>query len=100
MAQQAEELSLRVLVVRSGGIAGIRQQWLAEPVDDAEGWLALIQACPWGAVGADSTSRDRFVWRIEARMPRAVRTASVPDSLLVGPWRLLVDRVQQLESHG
>jgi hypothetical protein len=107
MAQQAAREapglarpSFRILVVRSGGIAGIRQQWQVEPQDDADDWIALVKACPWGTVGTDLASRDRFSWRIEARMPRPVRTATVPDAQLVGPWRALVDRVREVGSHG
>jgi hypothetical protein len=90
--------TLSILVVRSGGFAGLTQRWRVEAHDDAEEWLALVHACPWGAVADDPASRDRFVWRIEARLPRAVRTASVPDAHLVGPWRALVDRVQEAGS--
>jgi hypothetical protein len=90
-----------IVVVRSGGLAGIRQQWRVESGDDdGDDWTALVTACPWGSVGADRDSRDRFVWNIEARMPRATRAAKVPDALLVGPWRALVDRVQELGSRG
>jgi hypothetical protein len=92
--------TLSILVVRSGGFAGLTQQWRVEPNDDADEWIALVQACPWGRVRRDEASRDRFVWRIEARMPPTVRAASVPDSLLVGPWRVLVDRVQEVGAHG
>lgn len=100
MAQQParEALSFRVVVVRSGGVAGISQTWQVEPADsddDLDAWRALVDACPWGAVGSDPAARDRFIWQIEARMPHPVRVASVPDSLLNGPWRALVDRVQQ-----
>jgi hypothetical protein len=102
MAQRVarEALTFRILVVRSGGIAGIRQQWQVEPQDDADDWVALVQACPWGATGSDPSSRDRFSWRIEARMPRPVCTATVPDAQLVGPWRALVDRVREVGSRG
>lgn len=89
----------RILVVRSGGFAGIRQQWHVEPADDAETWVELVTACPWGSVAGDPSSADRFVWRIEARMPHPVRTATVPDAQLVGPWRALVDRVREVGSH-
>jgi hypothetical protein len=91
--------ALSVLVVRSGGFAGLKQQWQVEPDGDRDDWIALIGACPWDAVPSDPTSRDAFTWRIEARMPPSTRTASVPDRELVGPWRDLVDRVQQA-AHG
>lgn len=92
--------ALSILVVRSGGIAGITRQWQVEPEDDADDWIALVRACPWGSVGRDEASRDRFVWRIEARMPARVHTASVPDRELLGPWRALVDRVQEVGARG
>ena len=97
--------ALSIVVVRTGGFGGLRQQWHVEPQDDADDWIALVQACPWDSVGRDEASRDRFVWRIEARgaglrMPRAVCTASVPDRELVGPWRALVDRVREAGAHG
>ena len=97
------EPAVRILVVRSGGFAGIRQQWCVEVADDADeadNWTALVTACPWDRVGADLASRDRFVWSIDARMPRGTRSAQVPDAMLVGPWRVLVDRVQKVGSHG
>lgn len=97
-ARQRADVS--ILVVRSGGFAGLTQQWRVEARDDAEEWLELVRACPWGAVGRDAASRDRFVWRIEAHLPRTVRTASVPDARLVGPWRVLVDRVQEVGTSG
>jgi hypothetical protein len=102
MAQPQDErpAGLSILVVRSGGFAGLTQQWRVEPDDDAEEWIALVRACPWGAVGHDGASRDRFVWRIEARWTRTVRRAFVPDALLVGPWRVLVNRVQEVGTHG
>ncbi|CAN5490557.1 hypothetical protein BH10ACT6_BH10ACT6_05790 [soil metagenome] len=90
----------RILVVRSGGLAGIRQQWQVEPAEDVAEWSALVAACPWNEAVTDMTSRDRFVWRIEARMPPTILTASVPDAQLIGPWRVLVDRVREVGSHG
>ncbi len=106
MAQRKDDRSaprsspLSILVVRSGGFAGLHQEWRVEPDGDADEWLALVRACPWGRIGRDEASRDRFVWRIEARMPPKVHTASVPDALLVGPWRALVDRVQEVGARG
>ena len=95
-----QRAGVSILVVRSGGFAGISQQWRVEADDDADEWLELVRACPWGAVGRDAASRDRFVWRIEAHLPRTVRKASVPDAHLVGPWRVLVERVQQAGARG
>jgi hypothetical protein len=87
---------LTILVVRSGGFAGITRRWSVDEQDPADDWIALVEACPWDEAGGDDpASRDRFVWRIEARMARHHREASVPDSLLTGPWRDLVDRVQK-----
>lgn len=86
-----------VTVVRTGGIAGMRRQWRAEPTaSDAEHWVALIQDCPWDDVGTDpeSPGADRFVWAIAARTPDAEHAAAVPDSDLHGPWRTLVDEVR------
>ncbi|MBW4031368.1 MAG: hypothetical protein HIU88_01735 [Acidobacteria bacterium] len=107
MAQPAEgdERSFRILVVRSGGVAGITRRWQVEPGDDAEEWRELVRACPWDAEDSDTESRDRFVWRIEVSRSDGqpadpVRSASVPDAQLLGPWRTLVDRVQQCGSHG
>jgi emfourin len=106
MAQPHDEPQKRplagvsILVVRSGGFAGLTQQWRVEPQDDAEEWLELVRACPWNAVAHDVASRDRFVWRIEAHLPRSVRRASVPDAHLVGPWRALVERVQEAGTSG
>ena len=91
-----QRADVSILVVRSGGFAGLTQHWRVEAHDDAEEWVALVHACPWGAVGRDAASRDRFVWRIEAHLPRTVHRASVPDSHLIGPWRTLVDRVQEV----
>lgn len=100
-AQRSEHrgASLRILVVRSGGFAGISREWRVEvdagPEADAAEWRSLIDACPWGVQTEDPASRDRFTWRIEVRISRRRRTASVPDRDLEGPWRELVDRVQE-----
>lgn len=94
MPGPADSQTLRIVVVRSGGFAGIRREWHVEAVDDAGDWEPLVAACPWDAVTHDATSRDRFVWRIEVRVSRRRRVASVPDRDLTGPWRELVDRVR------
>jgi hypothetical protein len=85
----------RILVVRTGGFAGLKRSWAVEPSDDVDEWMSLVDACPWDAVGTDPASRDRFVWRIEAVLPPERRTASVPDRELTGPWQVLVQRVRE-----
>ena len=90
----------RILVVRSGGFAGLRRQWLVDPAEDVDDWTALVAACPWEDFGTEQNSGDRFVWRIEAQLPPGTRVASVPDAQLLGPWRALVDQVQEVGSHG
>ena len=86
---------LIVSVVRSGGFAGLRQEWQAAVGDDErDEWMPLIQACPWGTTPSDPTSADRYVWRIQARGPRLRRSATVPDAHLDGAWSELVARVR------
>ena len=87
---------LVITVVRSGGFAGLRQEWQAAVGDDErDEWMPLIRACPWRTVSSDPTSADRYVWRIQARGPRLRRSATVPEAHLDGPWRALVDRVRE-----
>jgi hypothetical protein len=103
MAQQRaadDAAAPRILVVRTGGIAGLRRQWQVEPAEDADDWLTLVAACPWDDVPVDATSRDAFIWQIETRMPTATHLARVPDRGLVGPWRELVTRVQERAADG
>jgi hypothetical protein len=93
MAAARAELS--IVVVRSGGFAGMSRRWAIERPEPDDDWIALVEACPWGRVAEDRESRDRFTWRIEARVSRRRHRASVPDRDLTGPWRDLVDRVQR-----
>jgi len=95
MARQTER-TLTVRVVRSGGFAGISREWSTRCNPGEEDELRpLVEACPWHRVPpADTLSRDRFVWRIEVRGAMR-RSATVPDAALEGPWRALVQRVQE-----
>jgi hypothetical protein len=99
-AQEPDDLVV-VTVVRTGGFAGLRRRWVAQPPPaQASHWVALIDGCPWdddivpddGDPGA-----DRFVWRIDARSGRDERQAELPETRLNGPWRQLVDEVQSFE---
>jgi hypothetical protein len=87
--------SVRVVVTRSGGFAGLRREWSASPADDdAPHWVALIEVCPWDTGYSPDGSVDRFTWRIHARADGADRDATLADAQVTGPWRTLVDEVQ------
>lgn len=96
MADTERTAAWSILVVRTGGFAGIRREWRVSSADDASvDWPALIEACPWRRRYPPSASKDRFVWRIEASAPpRIVRRITLPESAVVGPWRELADRVR------
>lgn len=86
-----------VTVIRSGGLAGRRRQWRAEPApDDTPRWKTLVDRCPWDDAGGDAAGADRFVWIIRVTDPP--REAELPDSRLDGPWRELVEAVRAAAS--
>jgi hypothetical protein len=91
-----------VTVVRTGGFAGIRREWTAEPTrDQAPHWITLVKQCPWDdedATAIPDAGADRFVWRIEARLGDDNRRAELPETHLHGAWRDLVCEVQSFES--
>lgn len=93
-----DELIVVVRVERTGGIAGLRREWTAEPPpDEAPRWIGLIEGCPWDATADDrgTTGADRYQWRIVARLAdEPPRRAELPDDRLQGPWRELVDQVR------
>jgi hypothetical protein len=96
---------LVITVARSGGFAGLTRRWRVEARDetDAASWRPLVDACPWDDSASDASARDRFVYRItlvEASDSPGTRTsaehaATLPEAAVEGPWRTLVDRVQQ-----
>jgi hypothetical protein len=98
----ADDAGVTIAVIRSGGIAGMRRAWRAEPApSEVPHWAALIDDCPWDDPAPDPVGADRFMWRIVARWdtPRAAdtpreRTAALPDHVLEGPWLALVDEVR------
>lgn len=97
-AQQSEPddgPSIRIAVIRTGGIAGIRRRWQVEPAhDEVSHWIELIDRCPWEDPNPEQSGADRYVWSIQARTPEARRERDLPESALDGPWRLLVDAVR------
>lgn len=86
-----------ILVVRTGGIAGLRREWSVNSVDAPEvDWWPLVDACPWDTAAPQPPMPDRFVWRIEAHTATCDRRATVGDNNLVGAWRELVDQVRSV----
>src|SRR5690606_12241058 len=99
------EPPVRVTVTRTGGIAGLRRQWSAEPPDhDVPHWVELIGDCPWETAAEPSAPRgaDMFVWRILARCPvdgqPVQRNAQLQDPEVEGPWQRLIDAVRDCDA--
>ncbi|KQR89199.1 protealysin inhibitor emfourin [Microbacterium sp. Leaf179] len=93
----ANDERFAVVVVRSGGLAGLQKQWRAEP-DPARlaQWRELVENCPWDAAPSASSGADRYQWRIEVhRGDIAVRRVRLGDGQVDGPWRTLVDEVRR-----
>ena len=83
---------MKVIVSRSGGIAGVRVTWEVQ-VDEqayAAAWADFLASLPWDDVVERAPEPDRYVYRIRCA-PHEVVLAE-PD--LSGPWRQLVDRVR------
>lgn len=87
-----------VAVIRTGGMAGLRREWRAEPPEEeASTWQEMISRCPWDeSSGADAaTGADRFRWLIRARCEgEPEQEAELSEHDLVGAWRDLVDAVR------
>ncbi|UNK70648.1 protealysin inhibitor emfourin [Microbacterium sp. H1-D42] len=91
-----------VAVVRTGGLAGMRRRWRAEPdPEQTPHWLALVEQCPWDepmdADEDDVPSADRYIWSIHARVQDEQRQQVVPDTHMQGAWRELVDAVRDAD---
>ena len=82
-----------VIVSRSGGLAGLRLTWEVriDEQPDADDWYVLIEAIPWSQPPPVPPEPDRYVYRIRC----APHEATLAERQLTGPWRRLVDRVQE-----
>ncbi|SFR99902.1 hypothetical protein SAMN04487846_1321 [Microbacterium sp. cf046] len=98
-------IAVAVTVTRTGGFAGLRRTWHAQP-DTAETpqWIALIDECPWDAADPGRpiapNGADLFMWRVDARCGDAARAAALADPEVQGPWRDLIDAVRSAETGG
>ena len=83
---------MKVVVSRSGGIAGIRVTWEVQVDDqpDASTWTDLLDALPWDQIPKSAPKPDRYVYRIRC----APHDVVLAETQLSGRWRDLVDRVQ------
>ena len=92
-----EEPDFLIVVIRTGGIAGISRRWRVEPPrEETPRWVELIDRCPWeDPSDAQQRGADRYVWSIRARTPSARHERELPESALDGPWRRLVDAVRE-----
>lgn len=105
---EASGAQVTVLVTRTGGFAGLRREWRAQPPDgDAARWIALIRSCPWDEVAPDPAEgrtpprgADRFVWSIRTQCGPDERAAQLTDDDVNGPWRDLVDTVRAASATG
>ncbi|MEV8241228.1 protealysin inhibitor emfourin [Microbacterium testaceum] len=97
MPQPDTDEQFAIVVVRSGGIAGLSKQWRAEPDPErAPHWRELVESCPWDAPPILPTGADRYQWRIEVhRGDTAVHQARLSDQQVEGPWRSLIDEVRR-----
>jgi len=89
-----------IAVVRSGGIAGLRRRWRAEPApEQVPTWIELVDRCPWDErLDPDARGADRYVWSIHARLRDQQLEQVVPDTRLEGAWRELVDAVREADT--
>lgn len=82
-----------VIVSRSGGLAGLRITWQVrvDEQPDRDDWYLLIEEIPWGRPPPVPPEPDRFIYRIRCEP----HEATLAERQLTGPWRRLVDRVQE-----
>lgn len=92
-------VAIAVTVTRTGGIAGLRRTWRAQPeTAEAPHWIALIDGCPWDAADPHRdivvSGADRYMWHVDARCGDTEREAALADPEVQGPWQDLIDAVR------
>lgn len=93
-----DSTAIEIVVVRFGGMAGLRRTWsVAADPPQATPWLALVDLCPWDEVAnhsGGSALPDRYTWHIAASVEEVTRSAELAEVDAVGPWRHLIDAVR------
>lgn len=100
MSQISEGLytDIDVVVVRSGGVAGIARRWsvTVDPSRDPA-WILLIDQCPWTEAPEPpqaASDNDRYVWELTVELGTERRAAELAERDATGPWRELIDAVR------
>jgi hypothetical protein len=91
---------MRITVVRSGGVAGIRRTWSVEVArqPDPSAWERLVDDVPWDAPPVEDRAPDRFVYVITVvEVEVELHEVRLGESALDGPWRELVERVRDAD---
>ncbi|TFD63475.1 protealysin inhibitor emfourin [Cryobacterium ruanii] len=83
---------MKVIVSRSGGMAGIRLTWevRVEEQPDPATWADFLNSLPWDDVTDSEAAPDRFAYRIRCAPHEVV----LGETQVNGPWRDLVNRVR------
>ncbi|MBF4994193.1 hypothetical protein ITX31_08720 [Arthrobacter gandavensis] len=82
---------MRLVVVRTGGMAGMRRTWSSEVSSEEaeERWLPLLREPPEESAGGP----DRFTYEISVGQ----QAVTIPETSLKGRWRELVERARDGE---
>ena len=83
---------MKVVVSRSGGLAGLRVTWDVQVDDqpDAASWMAFLQQLPWDEAEDTVPAPDRFIYRIRCAPHEVV----LAEPQVHGQWKDLIDRVR------
>jgi hypothetical protein len=83
---------MKVVVSRSGGIAGLRVTWdvQVDEQPDAAAWMSFLEDLPWDEAEATAPMPDRYVYRIRCAPHEVV----LAEPQVHGAWKDLIDRVR------
>ena len=85
MSDQHHDDVVTIVVVRTGGIAGMRRQWQVEADEDADRWLVLIESCPWDEDSAQRSDAADLGADAQNASPRTGRRPEPVPSPEPGP---------------
>ncbi|TFC54991.1 MULTISPECIES: protealysin inhibitor emfourin [unclassified Cryobacterium] len=83
---------MKVVVSRSGGIAGLRVTWdvQVDEQPDAAAWMRFLEELPWDEAVDSAPMPDRYVYRIRCAPHEVV----LAEPQVHGAWKDLIDRVR------